>query len=406
MDSNNAKKVALVLSGGGIKAAAYHVGVCFALRENGFVFAGGAKGEFDFDAYEAHKTIKLYVGSSAGSIISTFLAAGHSLENIVDAFQISSIFRNKKKFSTARRGDLKPITYKDIFHFNSFKINSLSFRKFLPASVSSMPIVSGGIEALIKYGFKWNGLFSTSGIEQYIRQHVVSANQFKDLEAELFIIGTQLNHSRKVIFGDFEQARKNSDTKWANFASISQAVAASASLPPVFAPYGIHNNKGKEIFFFDGEIRDTLSTHVASDMGADLVISSYSIQPYHFNKQIGSLHKYGIPVILNQALYQVVQQKIAAHIKNKTNVQEALEHIDKILTKENTSEELKFQLKQKISEIFNYNPNVKNIYIHPHANNHEMFFADHFSLNPDILRGILKCGYRNTVEKLRQENLC
>ena len=34
------KSLALVLSGGGIKAAAFHVGVCVALKEHGFQFAG------------------------------------------------------------------------------------------------------------------------------------------------------------------------------------------------------------------------------------------------------------------------------------------------------------------------------------------------------------------------------
>ena len=37
------KKIGLVLSGGGIKAAAFHIGVCLALREKGFRFAGGTK---------------------------------------------------------------------------------------------------------------------------------------------------------------------------------------------------------------------------------------------------------------------------------------------------------------------------------------------------------------------------
>ncbi len=35
------KKIALVLSGGGVKAAAFHIGVCLAPREKGFHFAGG-----------------------------------------------------------------------------------------------------------------------------------------------------------------------------------------------------------------------------------------------------------------------------------------------------------------------------------------------------------------------------
>ena len=36
MKIQDKKKVALVLSGGGIKAAAFHVGVCLALEDLGF----------------------------------------------------------------------------------------------------------------------------------------------------------------------------------------------------------------------------------------------------------------------------------------------------------------------------------------------------------------------------------
>ena len=43
MRLDHKKKPALVLSGGGVKAAAFHAGVCLALNEKGFRFAGGTK---------------------------------------------------------------------------------------------------------------------------------------------------------------------------------------------------------------------------------------------------------------------------------------------------------------------------------------------------------------------------
>ena len=52
---------------------------------------------------------------------------------------------------------------------------------------------------------------------------------------------------------------------------------------------------GTPIYYIDGEIRDTLSTHVAIDAGADLVIASHTHQPYHFQKEIGSLTEHGFP---------------------------------------------------------------------------------------------------------------
>ena len=405
MEAKKDKKLALVLSGGGIKAAAFHVGVSLALREHGYYFAGGSKEDVENALVDPDKTFTTYVGSSAGSIISAYLASGHSIESIIDSFQMGNLFIRKTRNRLPTFGDLAPLRYKDIFYLNGIEFSGVNLRKFMPRALVDSPILSGGLEALFKQGFKWNGLFSTKGIERYFREKVLEVNQFSDLGVDLFIISTQLNHSRKVIFGDFDIPRKNSDTKWANFASISQAIAASAALPPVFAPYGIPNQKGKEIFFFDGEIRDTLSTHVAHDMGADLVVSSYSIQPYHFNQQIGSLHKYGIPVIINQALYQAVEQKINAYLRYHSNVELIIKIIQDQLSKDMVADDKIDGLKNEIYKALNHRKDVKYVYIHPDPRNHEFFFADHFSLNPEILKRILRWGYKAALKKIKSEKL-
>jgi len=110
-----------------------------------------------------------------------------------------------------------------------------------------------------------NGLFTTKNMERYIRTQVFPENNFNKLIPKLYIVATQLNHSRKVIFGPFDETTKTKSLLRANFSKVSDAVAASAALPGVFAPYGIKTPKGIEMYFFDGEIRDTLSTHVAAD---------------------------------------------------------------------------------------------------------------------------------------------
>ena len=299
MKLKDKKKIGLVLSGGGIKAAAFHIGVCLALKEKGFRFAGGYPEEVKAKYSDGDKLIRLYVGSSAGAVISTFLASGYSLDAIIQAFE-----RGAEGDLTGLKSDvdfdspLKPLSYKDIF-----SLNGKNWFQMLPNLLKGRSPLTGGLEALVKKGLKINGLVSAKGLERYIREHVWPENTFDSLGVELYIIATQLNHSRKVIFGNFAETKKLKNIGWANFATVSQAVAASASLPPVFAPYGITNERGKELFYFDGEIRDTLSTHVAADHDCDLVIASYSIQPYHYNEAMGSLHEYGIPLIFNQALY-------------------------------------------------------------------------------------------------------
>jgi predicted acylesterase/phospholipase RssA len=394
------KRIALVLSGGGVKAAAFHVGVCLALREKGFKFGGGPKGPIEAEK-PGPLTFQIYVGSSAGSVISTFLAAGYSVDAAINAFVqgsgIAPLVRYRDSDSY-----LKPLTYRDIFSLN---VQAGLPSRFLMNFFRKKPVISGGFEVLLKRGFKMNGIFTTQNLERYLRKHVVPENDFKKLSAELYIVATQLNHSRKVVFGPFDETTKAKDIKYANYATISDAVAASASLPPFFSPYPITNKKGKQIYFFDGEIRDTLSTHVAADHGADLVVASYSIQPYHFTAEMGSLHEYGLPVIFNQALYQVVQQKIEKHIKHQQNTRAMINAVQGYLRQAGIAEEHVEKLTDLLIQRSNFNPDVDYIYIHPSPTDYEFFFADHFSLNPKVLNSIVRAGFKAAVNTLRSFNI-
>jgi len=393
------KKIALVLSGGGIKAAAFHIGACLALQEKGFKFAGGTK-ELVRQKFPEDDplTIRLYVGSSAGAFVASILASGYPIESLVNAFQVG-----KGAAPTFDKHDLrylKPLSYRDIFN-----LNASGLLKFIPRTLMEKTLVTGGFESLLKNGLKLNGLFSTKGLESYLRKEVLLDNDFARLGVELFIVGTQLNHSRKAIFGHFPESYKSGTTKYINYATISDAVGCSTSLPPVFSPYGIKRPDGKEIYYYDGEIRETLSTHVAADYGADLVISSYSIQPYHYTKEMGSLHRHGIPLIMNQALYQVVEQKIAKHIQARNDIRSIYNAVDGFFKQKQLPEEDRDKLLEIIRERVNYRPEVDYIYISPRPQNYEMFFVDHFSLNSDILARIVKIGFRSAINVLRRYDI-
>ncbi len=393
------KKIGLVLSGGGIKAAAFHLGVCLALKEKGFRFAGGSKDQVA-RAYpdDDPKTIRLFVGSSAGAFVAAILAAGYSIEALISAFEIGA--GQKPTYSDDVSSHLKQIGYRDLFH-----LNSKGLLLSLPNALRAKSLVTGGLETLLKEKFKVNGLFTTKRIEQYLRQHALTHNDFAQLGSELFIVSTQLNHTRKVIFGNFPETTKTDKVKFVNYAKISEAVAASTSLPPVYSPYGIRRPDGKEMFFFDGEIRDTLSTHIAADHGCDLVISSYSVQPYTYTEEIGSLDKYGIPVIINQALYQVLQQKIDRHIVHQQDIKAIYSAIDGYFKQNNLPDQHREKVLEIIRQRVRYKPEVDYIYIHPRSQNYEMFFADHFSLNPQTLQKILRIGFRSGINVLRQYDL-
>ena len=386
-----------------MKAAAFHIGVCLALREKGFKFAGGTSAKDRLEFRGKPLTINLYVGSSAGSVLATFLASGYSLDSIIDAFTkgagLNSLTRSKGQEGSPY---LKPIGYSDIFKLN---VGAASPARLLPKLFRRRLNVSGGLEALFKEAFKINGVFSTSNIEKYLRTHVYPENDFNQLGAELYIVATQLNHSRKAVFGPYAETQKLKEIKYANYAKVSEAVAASAALPPFFAPYGIRNLAGKEIFYFDGEIRDTLSTHIAADQGADLVIASYSIQPYHFNEQMGSLHEYGMPLIFNQALYQVVQQKIQTHIKHQQSVRGIIKSVQGYMREQGLGEEHIEKLTEILTSKTQFNPDVEYIYIHPSPQDHEFFFYDHFSLNAKVLSGIVRTGFKSAMNTLRGFNI-
>lgn len=393
------KKIALVLSGGGIKAAAYHIGVCLALQEKGFKFAGGSKSvvhqQFSTDD---PKTIRLYVGSSAGAFVAAILSAGYSIESLINAFELG--IGEKAVYDKNDLEYLKPFGYRSIFN-----LNSKGLLRFIPDALLSKSLVTGGLEAMLKNGLKLNGLFSTRGLEKYLRQHALIENDFSKLGVELYIVATQLNHTRKALFGPWDKSSKNSDYKYINYASISEAVSCSTALPPVFSPYGIKNEAGKEIFYYDGEIRETLSTHVAEDQGADLIFASYSMEPYHFTEEMGSLHKYGIPVILNQALYQNLQQKVIRAKQQKEDMKSTFLEIETYLESQNIDKALRAQLLEIFEKGLNYKRNVDYVYISPRPQNYEMFFVDHFSLNPKILERIVRIGFKAGISALRQHGL-
>lgn len=402
MNIHKKKKIALVLSGGGIKAAAYHIGVCLALKEKGFVFAGGPKElvrQKFADSAESKKqasapTIRLYVGSSAGAFVASVLASGRSIESLITAFQVG--FGSPAFYNLPKDEHLKAIGYRHIFNLNSKRMLS-----WLPESLIQKSLLKGGLEVLLKKGFKLNGLFNTNGVERYLRKYVLDENEFARLGVELYIVSTQLNQSSKTVFGPFLETHTSDSIDNIGDIKISEAVAASISLPPVFAPYPIKKSSGEIVYHYDGEIRDTLSTHVAVDHGADLVIASYSMQPYHYSPTIGSLHTYGMPVITNQALYQVLEQKVANNIRYQEQKRDLYSAMKLEAEQLNLSAAAKEKILSTVKEKLMFNPDVDYIYIAPRPQNHEMFFADHFSLNANILEKIVRAGFRSGLHFMK-----
>ena len=401
------RKIAFVCSGGATKAGAFHLGVALALQEQGFKFFGGLAPKKPGDANTpigqartpGPMEISTYIGSSAGSIISSYLAAGYSLDNIFNSF----LSRKPTDPADTIPRILPRMTYQKMFRLRG-DLAKEQVKQFLLFRSIFTDLIQGNFEAILQ--FKWlrtTGIFSTLGLEQYLREEVLISNDFKDYLADLFIVATQLNHSRKVVFGKYNYQPPPDDLncQYNNNVPVSEACAASTALPFIYAPFSIKNENNRSIYYVDGEIRDTLSTHVAVDAGADLVIASYTHQPYHYHKDIGSLTDFGLPSILIQSIYLLIEQKINNHVHHKKTQRNAIQAVSRYCKQQNISEEQRQRICEILEAELHHRMDVDTIYIHPSPSDSQMFFGEHFTLSPNRLAETVKSGFKAAIEVLR-----
>ena len=388
----------IVFSGGATKAAAFHIGVSLALRDKGFSFVGGKLENpcprnalpFPRPRYHPHQ-IATYVGSSAGALIVTMLAAGVSIESLINSFAQDTHFRIPGTFN-----EIPALSYRDVFTINWPK-PSLIFR-----SLQKQGILGKTLESMVLKNLRLPGLFSTRGLAKYLQQ-MLPTEYFNELKPNLFVVGTQLDHSRKIIFGRYGTEKTYDEySQYASNAHISDAVAASMSLPPIFAPYLVRHEGGKERYYIDGEIRETLSTHVAKENNCDLIICSYTHQPYHFKEEIGSLYQYGISAVVIQAVYQAIEQKIYGARKAHQHKLGTLETVREFFKQKNYPRADMDELCAALELKLDFTEKLRYIFIHPEAKDREMFFGEHFTLNPNTLQKVVTIGYKRAMAELRK----
>jgi predicted acylesterase/phospholipase RssA len=391
------KKIGLVLSGGGTKAAAFHIGVAYALKENGFDFYTGLKSDQN-DVKPTSRSIQTYVGSSGGSFIATVLATGYSLENI------SASFLNQPLDPKFHPRPLPRLQYKKMFKIRP-EIAAEQASQFLTIKNVMSSLMDGRFPSLLQLKWlKMTGLFSTLGLEQFLREEVLPSNRFEDYRPELFVVSTKLNDSQKVVFGKNEYPPPPHDPRclYQTHIKISDAVAASSSLPVVFAPYVLDDEAGEPHYYIDGEIRETLSTHIAVDSGADLVFSSYTHQPYRFVKEIGSLTKLGLPAIVIQAIYILIEQKINSTYESYISRKNAMNEVHRYCKEAGVGGEHLDAIMKILETELHQTRDIDLIPIHPDPGDTKTFLAEHFTLNPKKLTEIVKAGYKAGMSRLSE----
>jgi predicted acylesterase/phospholipase RssA len=380
------KKIALVLSGGVVKAAAWHLGVTLALEELGFSLKSNKNSSSGQDLNRKSLEIGTYVGSSAGAMICVYLAAGYTPQDVIQA-------------TLGIKGSrLRGITYKDMFYIK---------RPELRAPKSDLLFTMDGFPTLLKNLIKplvtLPGFFTTEGIRNYLLEHVIEQDRFEDFAADLFIVATQLDHSRKVIFSKYNYPNPSHDSTSVYYTgtNVSYAAAASMSVPPFYCPYPIKNRLTNGVdYYIDGEIRETLSTHVAEDNGCEVIISSWTHTPYHFHDEVGSLVNYGLPPIAIQSIYLMIQKKIVASRAERAKAIDIIDTVNDYMKMEKFSQTHRREIMAILQRKLNINPKVKLIDIYPDHHDYKLFFANSFSLNSKISAHAVEAGYKRTMQIL------
>ena len=243
-------RVALVLGGGGITGAAYHLGVLNAMNS-----MSRRAGVNDFD---------LYVGTSAGSVLAACLANGISPEELILAnldHQSATIpgIGADEIMQPDRKGIVRSMV--------RWPIGVLgALRRYV-----GHPFTTGLIDGLgaLAEGLP-PALYTTDGTERYMRNLLEErgSNSFGETKRKLLISTTDLDTSKRVVFG--EEGTSN--------VPISEAVAASTAIPLLYAPRDID---GRE--YVDGGLRSTTNIDIAISHGAKLIVVINPLVPYSHN---------------------------------------------------------------------------------------------------------------------------
>ncbi len=231
-------KIAFVGSGGAARGLA-HLGVLRACEELGLVPT-------------------IFVGASAGAIVSATYGQGVPLDVLLDAYRLP----------WKRRHEGPRLTMRTFFGGPSPR-------------------------QLLDPGYLLSGVFSIDKLERYLARHLPS-NRFQDLPNRVLVTAVDVDNARRVVFG------QGYDTT----TPVSQAVAASCCVPGLFRPYKIG-----ERFHLDGEIARTMSADLAVEAGADVVIVSNIYRPATTREGARSVARRGGLKVLTQALNIVLTEK-------------------------------------------------------------------------------------------------
>ena len=205
------------------------------------------------------------------------------------------------------------------------------------------------------------GLFDNQGVETFLRDIFTRrgrSNDFRKLDADLFVVAVDLDSGEAVRFGE----------KGWDGVPISQAVQASSALPGLYPPVQINGRH-----FLDGALRRTMHASTVLDRGIDLMIGLNPLVPFdadHATPQAGEVEQRGLasgglPAVLSQTLRTLLQSRMQIGM-------------------------------EKYPHQF---PNIDQLVFEPNARDSELFFTNLFSFS--ARHRVCQLAYRNTLADLR-----
>jgi len=306
-------KTALVLGGGGFTGAVYEIG---ALRALDLMSVSHTINQFD-----------VYVGTSAGSLVASAVANGITPEQMMQ----SIVRQGPEQLPDARANALLRPNYREfVTRGVRLPLQLLSLLRMLSrdlGQVSAMDIVLALAEALP------TGLYTGGGLERYVRDVLSQAGRsddFRDLDVELYLTGTDLDSCERVVFG----------AEGLDDVPISKAVAASCAVPMVYKPVEI-----KDRVYVDGGLVSTTNVDIAVEAGATFVVVVNPLVPYvgdiSENASPGRrVSKMGFPQIGYQSFKLLAHQRLHELAQRW---EDRYPGVDIILIEPDPNDELMFQ---------------------------------------------------------------
>ncbi len=291
MANGNGKR-ALVLCGGGITGLTYEIGALRALDD---ILVGVSVNDFD-----------IYVGTSAGAMVSALLANGVTPTEMALGLEGTNqrirpptrwtIYQPNVKEAVGRLAKLpglvREITWEITRHPS--KLNPIDLIGMLS------PLLPSGFFTSHQLRRYLDGVFSNDGL----------VNDFRLLDKELHIVSCAIDSGQRVVFSKF----KNEDVP------ISLAVAASSAIPLLFKPVRIRG-----VDYVDGGIKGISALDVAVDRGATLIVVINPVVPVdtrdlsppeQLRKQLGNhLADMGMRGIYNQVFRGMLHDGMLDHIR-------------------------------------------------------------------------------------------